>query len=183
MWFKKLSRVIPVVVLVVVGVAGIGVRPALAVGPATQHHADVSLYTAANCWVIVAQLNGTQPPTTTCRLLRRPGETSRPDIGKVTCDNSGNSPQLQLYADANYSGTEPCLFGQGSDDLSVWSFANVMTSWNNPNVHNAPSGKIYKGTGETGASFSFGPGGHSPNVGSGWNDQAQSVCISVYPCP
>lgn len=161
-----------------------------------------------NCWVIVAQLNGDQAPVTTCRLTRTPGETVRPDagagihpasqlghalpssivrsrpfIGQVVCDNSSNSPQLQLWTDANSQGNELCLFGQGGDDLSRWSFSNVMTSWNNPGVSNAPSGKLYQGLGNTGDRFPFGPGGRSSNVGSGWNDKAVSVCISVYPCP
>lgn len=214
---KTLSRKASVVVaMLALASTTLSGSPALAANRFAHHSAAVSPFDTTNCWVIVAQLNGAQPPTTTCLLERLPGQTTRPDtsaelstskiasydarlaamigreaispfsrprIGTVTCNNSGTAPQLQLWADASYTGSELCLFGQGSNDLSVWGFDNIMTSWNNPNVNNAPSGKIYQGSGETGSSFSFGPGGHNPNVGSGWNDTASSVCISVYPCP
>jgi len=187
---KKMSRLVRVsaTLLALVSVAGAG-SPALAKGQlsyrvAHRHSVYVSPYTASNCWVVSAQLNGDQPPTTTCLQERKPSDGNvRPDaFGPVNCDNSGTSPQLQLYADASYQGSELCLFGSGADDLSVWGFDNTMTSWNDPNVSNAPYGKIYMDPGEGGASFGFSGGGHNPNVGSGWNDQASSVCMWLN-CP
>jgi len=74
------------------------------------------------------------------------------------------------------------LYGSGANDLSVWNFDQIMSSWSDPGVNNAPWGKIYQGTGETGSSFSFSGGGHNANVGSGWNDKARSVCIWLS-CP
>ncbi|MCA1597459.1 MAG: hypothetical protein LC769_00290 [Chloroflexi bacterium] len=181
---QKLSRIVRVsaAVLATASIAVMG-TPALAQGQHAHRSADISPFTASNCWVISAKLNGNQPPTTTCLQQRNSSDGNvRPDIGPVGCDPSGSSPQLQLWSDAGYSGNELCLYGSGADDLSVWGFDQTMTSWSDPNVNNAPWGKIYQGTGETGSSFSFSGGGHNSNVGSGWNDKARSVCIWLN-CP
>lgn len=184
MLLKKLSRIVPTAAVVVVTLGAVAQpRHASAAGGFFQNGTGVSAFTPANCLVIAAQLNGDQAPTTTCRLAKGASAGVTPDIGSVGCDSSGSSPQLQLWYDAGYTGTELCLFGQGGANLSYWNFNDQMTSWNDPNVNNAPAGKIYKGDNETGASFGFSRNTRSYNVGSGWNDLTNSVCISVYPCP
>ncbi len=127
---KKIARI--AAFCAAVAVVGISLPGSHALAARSNAHRNtfVASYTRYNCWIIVARLNGSQPPTTTCLLARSPADGEiRPDIGSVACDNSERSPQLQLYADQNFSGSELCLFGQGATDLGTWSFDNVMTSW------------------------------------------------------
>lgn len=138
-----------------------------------------------NCRVIAVQLNGSLPATTKCVASWSTASTStvQPDsLGSVRCDSTLKSPQLQLFDNIGYdtSGAWLCLFGAGSGRLSNWGFDLKMSSWRDTSVNNSPSGRIYKYLDPNPGpdAFNFAPGGSNPNVGSGWNDQARSVCIT-----
>lgn len=135
--------------------------------------------TPATCHVINVQMNGTQPSTATCSLTQDQARSQlqqgvTPDTGTSWGCSDGNA--LELFDNVGYdrNGTLFCLSGNGSINLNDYGFDNRMSSWKSYQQE----GKVYWDEGDTGTSFNFGRNQGNPNVGSGWNDQASSVCIN-----
>jgi len=133
--------------------------------------------TPATCHIINVQLNGDQPATASCGLTQdaaRRQMAVSPDTGVTYGCSDGNA--MQLFDNVGYdrNGTMLCLAGNGSIDLSYYGFNDQMSSWKSYQQR----GRVYWDGGDVGAHFDFEQNGSNPNVGSGWNDQASSVCIN-----
>ncbi len=133
--------------------------------------------TTADCHIINVQLNGDQPASVSCGLTQdaaRRQTAVSPDTGVTTSCSDGNA--LELFDNVGYdrNGSMLCLSGNGSINLADQLFNDMMSSWKSYQQE----GKVYWNDGDTGASFSFARNQGNPNVGSGWNDQASSVCIN-----
>jgi hypothetical protein len=99
--------------------------------------------------------------------------------GQVTPDDScgtSDGQYLYFYQNQNYGGDELALANDGYwVNLSAFGFSDEMTSWINDTACNAYAAKGINGGG---AHLTMPAYDYSPNVGSGWNDQAQSEIIA-----
>jgi hypothetical protein len=139
------------------------------------------------CTMYNVGLHGSQPATVTCLHFSKVvnGKIIPSSLTSGAC----NAGDLQLYADANYSGGIAgnilCLFGYGGVNMADFFYSDLFQSenWNDKlssyKTGNACAAFYWDSNGQ-GSSFNDGKYINVSYIGDTWNDQVSS--LQRYPC-